>query len=246
VPSRFSVSVCAPAYNEAASILNVATTWSNLLIQAQNQEQISQFEIILCNDGSSDSTSSILRSLNLPFLKIIDFSANQGAGIAIRSAIAASEMEYVITIDSDGQFDLSEAIRWMKDCPTYDAILGKRTKNDNCLKSLGSYFSTFLMRRISKGDYKDSNCMLKLIKGDVARSLDLRAVGMNYSGEMTYLLIKNSPNVAWREVNHQNRLGGFSNSKLIRDGMRRLIFISYLAFESKLVSSRILSERNQQ
>ena len=61
-------------------------------------------DIIIINDGSTDSTSSILRK----FSKIsqIHFSKNKGKGMALRAGFKkafAKGFDYAITIDSDGQ-----------------------------------------------------------------------------------------------------------------------------------------------
>ena len=61
-------------------------------------------DLILVNDGSTDSTSSILSSISN--IQILSFEKNRGKGIALREGFkyaAAKGYDYAITLDSDGQ-----------------------------------------------------------------------------------------------------------------------------------------------
>lgn len=61
-------------------------------------------DIIIVNDGSTDSTSTILE--NFPKLTQMHFSKNKGKGMALRSGFKkafADGFDYAIAIDSDGQ-----------------------------------------------------------------------------------------------------------------------------------------------
>ncbi len=239
-----TVSVCAPAFNEESGVASVLRTWTFDLEKAVADKLIEEYEIVICDDGSSDGTVSVLKSLKMKNLVIVQNIANQGAGIAIRNAITASKNEYVITIDSDGQFNLSEALKWFLHIQERMIILGYRRKADNLLLKIGSKISTKLFARALKLELPDANCMLKLIPGDVARKLDLRAVGLNYSGEMTFLLINSHLPFRWEQVSHQRRFQGKSSAKLFRDGRRRLIFQFYLILEYSLIKRNIISKRD--
>lgn len=240
-----TVSICAPAFNEEGAIASVIRTWVSSLEKAVQDKVIGEYEIVICDDGSSDSTVSVLRSLQLKNLVIIQNISNQGAGIAIRNAIASSKNEYVITIDSDGQFNLGEALRWFLTIEDNMVVLGYRRKADNLFLKFGTKISTKLFARALKIELPDANCMLKLIPGEAARKLDLRAVGLNYSGEMTFLLIKSQLPIKWQPVSHQKRLKGKSNAKLFRDGQKRLIFQFYIIFEHSLIKKNIISKRDR-
>src|SRR5690349_10021953 len=96
------LSVAAPAYNEAAGIEAVIANWHDFL----SQQALAEFEIVICNDGSSDATGDILDRLTLsyPQLRPLHFDKNQGAAAALNAAIAATRGDWVLLIDSDGQF----------------------------------------------------------------------------------------------------------------------------------------------
>ena len=109
------LSVAAPAYNEAAGIEAVVAEWHGFL---GARTDIASFEIVVCNDGSKDRTGEILDRLarQYPQVRPLHFAQNQGAAAALNAAIAATTGDWVLLIDSDGQFpvqnlpDMVEAV----------------------------------------------------------------------------------------------------------------------------------------
>src|SRR6185295_2665808 len=99
------LSVAAPAYNEAEGIEAVIADWHAFLVA---QSAVAEFEIVICNDGSKDATGDILDRLTLsyPQLRPLHFASNQGAAAALNAAIAATKGDWVVLIDSDGQFPI--------------------------------------------------------------------------------------------------------------------------------------------
>jgi len=244
VTSSKSVSICAPAYNEEAGIAFVIQTWVFSLEQAIKVNLINEYEIVICDDGSTDNTVTVLKSLKLNSLVIIENEDNQGPGIAIKKAISASQMEYVITIDSDGQFVLKEALEWLSVAQKENAVLGYRQKADKFALKAGSSLSTWIFNKTLVRDIPDANCMLKLIPGEISRGLDLRAIGLNYSGEMTFLLLQSGLQIDWKIVSHKARVSGKSSAKFLEDGAKRLLFQLFLTFEYRLIKMKILTERS--
>jgi len=239
-----SISVCAPAYNEAKAICDVVLLWQKILTNELSLGRITEYEIIICDDGSTDQTVINLESLKIKNLNILKNYTNSGAGIAVRNAIAASKMNYVITIDSDGQFDLLDALYWLSDIGDTQVIFGYRKKDDSKMMQIASRLSTLYFRNILEVKIPDANCMLKLITGEIVRDLDLRARGMNYSGEMTFLLLGCCTSYRWERVKHSSRTSGVSNAKLFRDGIKRLKFQRFLSLENRLIREGIISKRN--
>lgn len=91
--SKLGVCVIIPTYNNATSIEQVITD----VLAYTNQ-------VIVVNDGSTDSTADILNKF--PALKIVSYSPNKGKGIALRTGFKKAiefGYQYAITIDSDGQ-----------------------------------------------------------------------------------------------------------------------------------------------
>src|SRR5262249_10896181 len=125
------LSVAAPCYNEEQAIGAVVAEWDAILAQIPRSS-----EIVLCNDGSTDGTAATLAALQqrFPRLRVVSFERNGGYGRALSAAIDATQGEYVITIDSDGQFDLRDAMGLLGELEDgdYDCVTGfRRGKQDS-------------------------------------------------------------------------------------------------------------------
>lgn len=95
------ISVVAPVYNEAAGIRYFHAGLAKQL----NAQAGYRFEIIYCNDGSTDATLTILQKIAArdARIKIITLSRNFGKEIATTAGLQTASGQAVITIDADGQ-----------------------------------------------------------------------------------------------------------------------------------------------
>jgi glycosyltransferase involved in cell wall biosynthesis len=112
-----SVIIGIPAYNEENSIAKV-------ILQAQKHSK----EVVVCDDGSSDMTSTIAKKLGAD---VISHQKNSGYGSAIWSLICrAKELnaDILITLDGDGQHfpdDVDRMIRVLIE-KKVDLVVGSR------------------------------------------------------------------------------------------------------------------------
>ncbi len=90
---RITISVIVPAYNAEKYI-------SRCIDSIINQD--GNFEIVVINDGSTDSTSEILKKYaqKYPFIKVINQS-NKGVAAARNSGLKAVSSKYITFVDSD-------------------------------------------------------------------------------------------------------------------------------------------------
>jgi len=96
--AAFSVSVIIPAYNEEAIIQNAVKSALDILAASD-----ADFEIIVVNDGSQDSTGRILDDAfaGEQHIKIFQKQINQGFGSAIRSGVKLATKEYIFCVPAD-------------------------------------------------------------------------------------------------------------------------------------------------
>jgi cellulose synthase/poly-beta-1,6-N-acetylglucosamine synthase-like glycosyltransferase/peptidoglycan/xylan/chitin deacetylase (PgdA/CDA1 family) len=90
------VSVVIPAYNEAAGI--AATIRS--MVTSRYRGRI---EVIVVDDGSSDGTAAIARSLRIPYVRVIS-QPNSGKPGALNRGIAEAHSDILILVDGDTIF----------------------------------------------------------------------------------------------------------------------------------------------
>jgi len=101
---RPTMTVIVPAKNEEEGI---AGTVKSLLSSDYPQDKM---EIIVVNDGSTDKTADVVRSLNSSRVKLLDFEKNRGKRLAFASGFYESKNEIVVCVDSDTLVD-SQAIK---------------------------------------------------------------------------------------------------------------------------------------
>ena len=64
-------------------------------------EHFEDYEILFSNDGSKDGCDEIVRSLNLPHVRVTGYPVNQGKGCAVRTAVLEAEGDIVMFTDAD-------------------------------------------------------------------------------------------------------------------------------------------------
>ena len=125
----FRISVVVPIYNEEESLRECNNRLLNVLDNIQ-----SDYEIIYVNDGSKDTSLTILKELakNNEKIKVLSFSRNFGHQVAVSAGIEHSKGDCVVLIDGDLQ-DPPELISDMisKWNEGFDVVYGKRSKR-NC------------------------------------------------------------------------------------------------------------------
>ncbi len=99
-PTDFRLSVIVPVYNEEATIRPILAKLVTLPMPK---------EIIVVDDGSSDSTPAQLRQLEgIPELRIVLKSANEGKGAALRTGFQHVTGSMVLVQDADLEYDPRE------------------------------------------------------------------------------------------------------------------------------------------
>ncbi len=98
-----NISIILPAYNEEKNIGYVINECEQYL---KNETRISQYEIIIINDGSIDNTLGVVNDyLNTHVapdaVMVISHEENKGYGAALRSGFNAAKYEWVFYMDSD-------------------------------------------------------------------------------------------------------------------------------------------------
>jgi glycosyltransferase involved in cell wall biosynthesis len=130
----FSLSVVVPIYNEASSFEKFFAAVIPALSGVTEN-----FEIICINDGSTDSSLSLLQRLHRaePRIKVVDLTRNFGKELALTAGLDAATGDAVIPMDADLQ-DPPELIpklveRWLEGFDMVVAVRDDR-RSDSWLK----------------------------------------------------------------------------------------------------------------
>ena len=178
------ITVGLPAYNEEKNIAKIIVKLKKIADQ-----------IIVCDDGSTDSTSIIAESLDAIVIK---HPKNLGYGSAIHSIfLKAKELnsEVLVTIDADGQHkieDIEKVVKPIVDGEV-DISIGSRflDKHDNAPKyrKLGINIITKVTNSSLSEKITDSQSGFRAYSKKVLEKLNLTEKGMGISTE---ILIKSS------------------------------------------------------
>ena len=236
------VSVVAPCFDEAEGIEAIVRGWDALLAR-----QAYRSEIVLCDDGSTDATPAILARLaaELPRLVVVTLRENGGYGKALSGAIAASRGEVVVTLDSDGQFDLADGLELARQLEErrLDCVTGYRVrKADSPLRVAADRGLNRLVRGLFGVDLEDTNCALKAVRGERLRALRLEARGYPTPTELVLRLAAAGASVGEAPVRHYERTAGQSKLRPFRTAWAMARFLFYLRSRLALYRDRIIVE----
>jgi len=234
------LSITAPCYNERENITKMVTYWEGIFAR----DGIAG-EVVIGEDGSTDGTKEILRGLQSERdnLIVVDHPANRGYGYALASAIAHSSGEYVLTIDSDGQFDASEyAILLSEMQKGYDVVTGyRRRKQDRPFRVFADRVLNLIIRTLFRVSLRDTNCALKLFRGEVARRLTIEARGYPTPTELLVRAQTLGYRIGEAGISHYERAGGKTKLKALRTSWHMLLFLAYLKYKQMLFRAGIIN-----
>ncbi|SVB04956.1 uncharacterized protein METZ01_LOCUS157810 [marine metagenome] len=178
------ITVGIPAYNEEKNIAKIIVKLKKTVDQ-----------ILVCDDGSTDSTCAIAESLGVTVIK---HQKNSGYGMAIRSIfLKAREInaDVLVTIDADGQHkieDINKIIKPIADGQA-DISIGSRflAEDDNTpsYRKLGVKIITKVTNSSLSEKVTDAQSGFRAYNNKVLQSLTPSDSGMGISTE---ILIKSS------------------------------------------------------
>lgn len=168
------LSIVIPLLNEAESLEELHTWITSVMV-----EDNFSYEIIFINDGSTDGSWEIIKSLASEFdsVKALNFKKNYGKSQALHAGFAEAKGNVVITMDADLQDnpgEISELYNLITK-EDYDLVSGwKKKRYDSVLfKNLPSKLFNKAARWTSGLKLNDFNCGLKAYKNDVIKHIDV-------------------------------------------------------------------------
>ena len=167
------ISIVIPLFNEEESLEELAL-WIAKVMQTNNFS----YEVLFIDDGSSDSSWSIIEKLSNsnPSIKGMKFRRNYGKSGALHVGFQETKGNVVMTMDADLQDSPDEIPELydliMKD--GYDLISGwKKERYDPLTKTIPTKLFNWATRKLSGIELNDFNCGLKSYRGTVVRSIEV-------------------------------------------------------------------------
>lgn len=209
------ISVLVPLYNEAESLPSLHE-WIGRVMT----EHDLSYEVVFVNDGSSDDSWDVIRTLSAKdeHVRGICFRRNYGKSAALHCGFQTVKGDVVITMDADLQDspdEIPELYRMIKE-DGYDLVSGwKQKRYDNKLtKNLPSKLFNATARRVTGIQLHDMNCGLKAYRQEVVKNIEVFSEMHRY---IPYLA-KNAgfTKIGEKVVQHRKREFGVSKFGLNR------------------------------
>ena len=175
------LTIIIPAYDEEASVGGVVSALSARLPGS---------EILVINDGSTDATAQRAAEAGA---KVISHNRRRGYGASLRTGVLASQRDYLLFCDADGQHSAEDAARLLAACEDCAMVVGARDRNSYA--PLARYPGKLILRvfaNILAGErIPDLNSGLRIVRREIIRKyLHLMPKGFSFSTTSTFALLK--------------------------------------------------------
>lgn len=171
-PRIGSISVVVPVYNEEGNLPELHRRLTDVL-----SDLGLSYEFIFVDDGSTDGTWNVIKSLRHEDPRVIALRhrRNFGKAQALSNGFAIAKGEAVVTMDGDLQDDPDELPRFIDELNNgYDLVSGwKQRRQDPLGKTAPSRVFNWTVRKASGVQLHDFNCGFKGYRHEVTRSIRL-------------------------------------------------------------------------
>jgi len=186
--------VCIPAYNEEKNI-------------EQTINKTKQFadKIIVCDDGSTDKTLSISKTLGVD---VIHHEKNLGKGAALRSLfeyVKTINADVIVTIDADGQFVPSEIPKLISPILNdgYDVVIGYRFEDNDEMPSyrkFGNKVLDHVANLASESPFSDTQSGFRAYSMKAISSINFEINGFGADAEILVSASKANLKITERKI----------------------------------------------
>jgi glycosyltransferase involved in cell wall biosynthesis len=164
------VSAVLPAYNEEAVIAETLRRTHAALAGSG----LPGFEVIVVDDGSTDSTRSRCERIasELAGVRVLTHKVNRGYGAALRTGFEAARCDAIFLMDSDGQFDPADIRLLLAEWSPVAVVCGCRAnRRDPLIRRVNHRVFFRLVVALFGPTAKDVNCAFKLFPRALGQGL---------------------------------------------------------------------------
>jgi len=204
------LSVIIPVFNEENTIIQ-------LLKKISKQKIFFKIQILVSDDGSTDSTNFLLKKNKSLFDYLYTSKKNFGKGHAIRMVINKTKGDIILIQDADLEYDpndykklLIPIINKQTNCVYGSRVLGRRKyfngKNFNeQFRILGNYILTFISNLLNKQDLTDAHTCYKVIRAKIFKKINLCHNDFSFCSELNTKLSLLNERIIEVPVNYLGR-----------------------------------------
>ncbi len=223
---KLSIIIC--AYNERKTILD-AIRQAHAVDLGPDWEK----EIIVVDNYSTDGTRELLRSVDLPGVQVVFHPRNLGKSASVLTGINRAEGDYCVIFDADLEYEAKDLQRLVDEIVPGEtvAVFGSRTLGGRKIYKYaknywGVQFLTLVANLLYGGRLTDIAVGTKLVRTDVARSLELSDYDFDLDFELPCKLLKQGYRIKEVPIAYHPRTAeqgkGLVGLKAFRTGLRVL------------------------
>ena len=217
------LSIIVPVYNESATIGAVIDRLLTIDLPVDR-------EIIVVNDGSTDGTRAVLDAVatGRDRVAVVHLPANRGKGHAVRVGLARTRGTITAIQDADLELDPAQ----LKDLVQpilhgeADAVYGSRflvgAFKVPLITQIGNKTLTWMTNVLFGQSLTDMETCYKIIRGDIARALDLKADRFDIEPEITVALLRGGHKIVELPVTFSPRSRAAGKKMRWRDGIEAI------------------------
>lgn len=203
--ARESLSIVIPTYNEAASLRPLLERIHELVRDRFNGDS----EILVVDDGSTDSTADFLRSTGMP-LTLITHDRRKGSGAARKSGSYRARGEICAWIDADGTYDPADLLELTLQLAEADQVIGSRgveVSKPRWLRSTVKQGTAALASALWGVQIPDLNSGLRVFRRQkMLEWLDEVPNGFSCTSTATLAALNHDQRIVFSPVSYQARL----------------------------------------
>ena len=202
------------------------------LQKTMEQRKDISYEIIVADNGSTDSSASIATAAGARVVPVKE----RGYGAALKGGFAAAEYDYLAFADADGSYPINllpdlydAALSSNADMVISSRMNGAKIEKDAMPflhRYLGTPVLTGLINLFFHGHLSDCNSGFRLMKKSSYEKWHTQANGMEFASELLITALKaNAKIVEIKGGLRRDLRSRAPHLKTWRDGMRHLLFI---------------------
>lgn len=219
------LSIITPVYNEENTVKEIMNLVSSVKYPLE-------YEHVIINDGSTDSTAEKILEAKNSNVKFINMQKNGGKGFAIRQGLKEASGDIFIIQDADLEYNPSQIPTIIKPIleGKTDVVFGSRYLCDqegykNNLHNFGNKFLTLMTNIIYGTSLTDMETCYKAFTRNVLDKISLKCTRFDFEPEITAKIAKERFSVLEVPIKVNPRRREEGKKITWRDGIKALFYL---------------------
>lgn len=201
------LSIIVPVYNEERTIIPVLKKIAAASLPAGLER-----EIIVINDGSTDTTKTQLQNFTSQIpLNVLSENTNRGKGSAVKKGIESAAGDILLIQDADLEYDpanypaLLAPILENRANVVYGSRFKGQIKNMSLVNRWGNLFSCWTLNKLYGCHITDVNTCFKVLRKEALAGITIDSNDFGFETELTVQLLRKKFKILEVPINYEAR-----------------------------------------